>query len=355
MCSLSFNINGSVITDIPNIICYRSEYVKGIINDLGANTIIDIPDKYATVIHNYIDHLKNSINNGYESIKDIDNVKLCLLLATYFDDSVYFKYVVKQILDTWSYMFTMVYTELTYDIEWLVLLHCPYDFLPRSFITNNIFIRAWEKNNPHDTVINVNGNEVYYYNKVGVDYDQNKTFATYHTVNNKQIGRKFVTRYYPSGELKEQAEYVDNELQGLVREWYISNGQLESETQYDNGERHGLHTVWYYNGNIKSKSTYVHDEQHGIQITYYYNEQCIISSEIHYERDERSGLAIWWFNNEQHSIQSTGSYVDSKRHGLWKWWYDNPNHTLKFTREYNNGRIIGQQVNYDENGNITNV
>jgi len=389
MLSITFDVGGRLIKPIPESVYDRSEYIKHLVDDIGdkgCNTtddiVVDIPDKYATVIDNYIKHL----NTSCEIIKDVDRLILCFNLATYFVDDNYFQYCVQQLLNNWSYMFTVVYTEFMLDLRYAVFLRCPHDFLPRSFVNNKVFIDEWRKLN-QNKVITVNGNETYYNQQVSLSNDGNhrKIVSTYHVIDNKECGHKLTTSYSADGnQIRDDRVCVDGKMQGISRSWYDS-GQLETEMRCDNGRYDGPFKTWYSSGNIKCQGTYKSGSHHGLQRYYYNNYQHSLERESNYIDDLPNGVWTWYhdtntdiagsetvepqvqllgndnilnehkLDDKQHhyAIKAQDSYNNNgKKHAMWRWWQNDINHTLDSTGEYDNDKRHGLWIEYGTDGTV---
>jgi len=130
-------------------------------------------------------------------------------------------------------MCNMVYNEFNDDMQWPLFVLAPYDFIPKSLLDNNLFMKQWNENNV-GTVINVNNNNEIYYNNVETYNRTNqKIVKTYHTVNGDKVGhRKEVLYYKDSDNIESEDNYVDNKLDGTVRTWYNNDQHTEGQLRY---------------------------------------------------------------------------------------------------------------------------
>jgi len=129
----------------------NSKYIKDVVelsNDM--NIVMPVPDKYYTVIDNYVDHLVGN----QTPITNKDRICLSFQLNTLFvDDDVYFKYCVQQVFsaallseaylrfNNWSYMCNTIYNNFNDDLQWSFFVLAPYDFIPKRLLTNDIFMK----------------------------------------------------------------------------------------------------------------------------------------------------------------------------------------------------------------------
>jgi len=170
--------------------------------------------------------------------------------------------------------------------------------------------------------------------------DQRKTkISQWHFKQGKPHG--IWTWWYPSGQKRREAVYVDGTLDGTVTEWY-PDGRISSREEYLQG-RKKANDVAYYRPQVKrwqgwwlepkeyTKTTYDwwageastevvgqrgKREKHGKWIYWYPNGQKQFEGK--YVRGKRDGRWTWWFENGQKWI--AGDYVLGKQSGPWTWW-----------------------------------
>jgi len=233
--------------DIPyseDVTISGSEYIKDVVVSFSNKDVaISIPDKYCTVIDNYVEFLKpkvSSVKGNQIPITSRERLLLCFQLNTLLIDENYFKYCVQQVFNNWSYMCNMVYNDFNDDLQWSFFVYCPYDFIPKYLLGSSSFMKQWNELN-QGKIINVNNdNEVYYNNVETINGHNQKLIRTYHTVNvnNKQevlsrgeshikeVGyKKEILYYVNSNNIKSESYYVDNKKDGLWRRWYNDDQQ----------------------------------------------------------------------------------------------------------------------------------
>jgi len=127
--------------DIPyNSNTTDSEYIKDVVKTFGSDNItIPVPDRYCSVINNYVEY----ISNNKVPITNRQHLLLCFHLNTLFIDDGYFKYLVQQVFNNWSYMCTMVYSDFNDDLQWLFFSYSPYNFIPKHLLDNDVFMKRW--------------------------------------------------------------------------------------------------------------------------------------------------------------------------------------------------------------------
>lgn len=105
-------------------------------------------------------------------------------------------------------------------------------------------------------------------------------------------------QYYPSGQIKWQADYIDGQLSGVVRHWY-DNGQLWQEARFERGAITGSYVAYYPTGRRFRQATL--------------------------DKGMYSGPVVeWWPSGRPRSIGSfLGQFDDPVREGIWAFWNEN--------------------------------
>jgi len=376
--SVSIDVNGELFT-VPYDKAKASEYIKEYLDHTSLDQVVYVPEKYYDIAYNYIFFLQDI---KPLPIYDRDMLKACFDMYTYFFDDNYFDFLIQQLLNNWSYLFTVVFgttnssstefqsEQVNPNLQRQILLSCPYDFLPNFYLEDKLFFKQWRKANVGKVIV-VNQLTSYKFTIDSSDHDNNKIFyVSSQHLDGDIIGRKklisinkedFILSEYTifngkvSGiskrwdntgyNLLEQIERHDDLNDGLTKRWYpitIKTGgkhQLESRGLYDNGRKIGVWTTWYENGHIKSEFTYDGHQLHGpYKIWYNYG---ILSKTGNYEHGEKHGDTTFYYQNG--NISSEGKYVNDKRDGIWKSWYgsNNGKQQLREEAEYNKGQQHG--------------
>lgn len=68
--------------------------------------------------------------------------------------------------------------------------------------------------------------------------------------------------WYPDGQKRYEATYVDGTLHGIERQWH-DNGTLWTEQHFRHGSRHGPRCEWDAHGNLRKEEHYIDDQPHG--------------------------------------------------------------------------------------------
>ena len=392
-CNKEFNVSYTGSTKDTG-----SEYIKDVVTSFGnVDVVIPVPDKYCTVIDNYI----KFVNGNQVLITSRERLLLCFQLNTLLIDEGYFRYCIQQTFNNWSYMCNMVYNDFNDDLQWSFFVYCPHDFIPKHLLDNNTFMKQWNNIN-QGTIIKVNNdNEVYYNNVETFNEHEQRCITTSHTVkitlntnhttnDVKVIGNKREIIYYAnSNNIMSDISYVDDKREGLTMKWYDnSQHSLKFEGYYIDGNETGLRREWYdnehntliYEGQyvngredgpwrewydddqqttgslrhtLKSEGKYVNGKLDGTWREWYDNDQHTLESEEYWLNDKKDGVWRHWYDNDQHTLLSERHYVDGKQDGVWREWYDNDQHTLKFEGYYVDGKPDGRWLGFDINGNIT--
>jgi len=345
--------------NIPYSNAESSEYIKDIVNvSKDINVTIPIPDKYCSVIKDYVDYLDNN------EVPIITKQRLILnfQLSTLFADDEYFKYCTQQVFNNWSDVCVMVYNDFNDDLRWSFFLHSPYDFIPQYLLDNNTFMTQWNTLN-QNVVTKVNRDSAVYYTNIEDDDDDDdddygdKVIKTYHTVDGHEVGYKKVMKYYlDNNSIMFEEHYVDGKADGIWRYWYDNDQHtLKSEDHYVDGKADGIWRHWYDNDQhtLKSEQHYVDGKQDGVWREWYDNEQHTLRFERYYVDGKEDGIWRSWFDDDQHTLESEKHYVNGKLDGVWRYWYDNDQHTLKSERNYINGKLDGVWKEWYDNDQHT--
>jgi antitoxin component YwqK of YwqJK toxin-antitoxin module len=285
-----FNVQNRLI-DVPYDTVIRSEYIQDMLKNFkGTMVEVSIPNKYLVVISNYIDFL-------YDNLKVIRNreyLKTCFIMSTYFEDDNYFNYLLQQLFNSWSYLFTIIYNDITKELQWHILIHCPYDFLPDYFIRNRKFMEEWEKINKNK-IVTINGNsDMYYINYEIIDsLSKGKDVNNYHTINDEKVGNDFVT-VYRCGKPRIRGGYTHKRPQGLWEGWY-DNGNILIRGHYVDGKKRGFWEYWYENGQMCYHGHRVDGKEQGLWEKWYETGQPWYHG--HFVDGEQQGPCEKWYEN----------------------------------------------------------
>jgi antitoxin component YwqK of YwqJK toxin-antitoxin module len=121
---------------------------------------------------------------------------------------------------------------------------------------------------------------------------------------------------------------------------------LRYEFHYKDGKRaDGVSKGWFPSGQLKHQWTWKNNEMNGLWIRWHRNGQ--IYKKITYKNGEKDGLWTNWYRHGQ--IRDEGIWKNGKKDGLWTFWYEGGNKWKEVT--YKNGKLISSKL-WDEKGNI---
>jgi antitoxin component YwqK of YwqJK toxin-antitoxin module len=78
--------------------------------------------------------------------------------------------------------------------------------------------------------------------------------------------------FYPSGQKKLEANFVNGKLEGSMMAWH-ENGQKEAEAYFVKGKREGPMTMWHANGQKRAVGNWINDKPDGPWTVWYDNGQ----------------------------------------------------------------------------------
>ena len=355
MSLVNFSINDSIVS-VPYETAINSVIIKQLLVNVsnGDPIPIPIPSKFEQAISNYKSFLfgdKPSIDNAYLLLE-------CFKFANYLEDNNYFNYLLTHLFEMWSEVSFIVYgDDISNQLRYDILQHCPFDFLPQKFRNDNVFIGQWLELNQNKTVI-VNGNTMYHINEIDninefliPTSSQEVNLISYHVVCDQ--GRRNILKYIWCKDITQTKQdftplinlVINDKRQGPWKEWYTShNRQLKSKGYYDNDKKHGLWEEWYNNGHYQRKGFYDHNDSHGLWEIWYNTGH--IYCKIYFVNGKKEGLCESWHNNGK--LESKGYYINSDKHGLWEEWYDNGQ--LENQGAYKRGGKEGLWKFFDRNG-----
>ena len=94
----------------------------------------------------------------------------------------------------------------------------------------------------------------------------------------------------------------------VVKKRYYESGALLAESQYVNGKAHGIQKVYYESGALLAESAYVNGKAHGVLKRYY--ESGALWIEIPYENGRRHGIKKF-YNKDKASIEYLVLYKEN--------------------------------------------
>lgn len=112
-------------------------------------------------------------------------------------------------------------------------------------------------------------------------------------------------RFYPSGNLAEEAFYDRDSLNG-TRKFYYESGSLEQEQNYLSGIFQGPFRSFYINGKTNVEGNYVNNEMDGVWKRYYDTGE--LKEEVNFVNNDENGPFKEYFKNGK--LKTEGTYVN---------------------------------------------
>lgn len=130
-----------------------------------------------------------------------------------------------------------------------------------------------------------------------------------------------IKTYYTNGRPKMEITYENGQEHGVCKKYHFDNNKLKEEINYKNGKQHGKYKSWvetdiYY---LREETDYVDDNIHGISRTYYHTGQIICMCT--YKNNRKHGKCVVWHDNGK--IKSICNYVNDVLNGNYKEWDEN--------------------------------
>jgi len=128
------------------------------------------------------------------------------------------------------------------------------------------------------------------------------------------------TKYYPSGGLYEEANYVNDTLHG-ERKLYYENGNLEIVENYDHGLFTSTFNRYFENGDLQLEGFYENNKATGVWTRYYANGK--IKDSVTLVDNDENGPFTEYYENGNLKAEGTFKGVDPDtgyplEHGLLK-------------------------------------
>lgn len=93
--------------------------------------------------------------------------------------------------------------------------------------------------------------------------------------------------YFPSGQLKQEGQYINGAMNQLWN-YYYPSGQLKEAVNFTNNVEDGPYKAWHENGQLKAEGTYANENREGIWKVYHSNG--VLEEEANYKDDWEEGL-----------------------------------------------------------------
>ena len=151
--------------------------------------------------------------------------------------------------------------------------------------------------------------------------------------------------YTEDGILIDNANFKDEERDGLTEQFYNDTGKLRVSANYKNGVLEGEFKAYYPNGNLQGEANYVNGEMNGDFKEYHENKKIRLSGS--YKNSLQDGE--WKSYLEDGTLESIINYKAGELHGIKEDYYKNGNVWTR--QEFKNNDLDGVYEVYYENGN----
>lgn len=180
--------------------------------------------------------------------------------------------------------------------------------------------------------------------KVEYLYDENGCLKSKIVKKTERIEQE--TEYYPNGQVKASAEYLDNVLHGSYKE-FDSNGILREHSTWVNGRKWGMCATFFENGRLECLENLIGPESfEGIRLLFYPNG--IVKEQATYKDGIEHGPFIT--RNKNGLVSEEGSYYYGELDGEYRIYYKNGQ--LREKIDLYQGKRDGEYVAYYPNGQI---
>ena len=149
-------------------------------------------------------------------------------------------------------------------------------------------------------------------------------------------GKKTVT-YYENGQKKNQSNFKNGKMDGLVKGWY-ENGNKKLEKNFKDGKRDGSSVMWYENGQKMEEIMYKNDQKDGLETQWHENGNKKL--EVNVINDKYMDYVGWYEDGQK---KSEGYWVEELKSFLVNEWYENGK--KKIEREWDGEDLIERRYN----------
>ncbi len=150
------------------------------------------------------------------------------------------------------------------------------------------------------------------------------------------------TFYYPDGSQKSVVEYADGIKLKTLKSWYEDHSR---ESEFD--ETAQVYSTWYHSGQLKSVTQYLYGLKQGSSREWF--ENGTLKSDYTYYTHHEHGVCKEYFANGRVALVAV--YRDGKKSGFWQAFY--PDGKLKYQGRYSDDFKTGKWVTRDSTGKLT--
>lgn len=143
---------------------------------------------------------------------------------------------------------------------------------------------------------------------VEIKDENNHVAERYEVKKNSTIRSGSYTRFYPDGNIQEEAIYKNGKLEGQ-RKIFLKTGQLEILENYLDGQFQGKFNSYYPNGKINVDGQYLNGEMHGLWKRYYDTGE--LMEETIFENNDENGPFKEFYKNGK--LKAEGNYLNGPK------------------------------------------
>jgi len=348
-----------------------------LLSDLQQSDVeFSVPAQYLPVIEIYLNFIKQASSNNSERkdihsdnliiIDDIDNLLLCFLMQSFFDDDIFLVHLMEQAYNVWDEFHPRIPT-LSNDRT--VYLYSPCEFVPNSYMDSDTFFREWLNINVNKIVV-LKGEDRYHTDVTYYPNGQIGRLEAYRTLNGKYRYSSCERVWYTNGQLHRRQNYKDGLIDGLSEAWY-KDGKLQYRGNYKRGNYDGLREAWYENGRLEYWANYKDDVKDGLQQAWY--EATIVHASLSMFENISLGMSLSMslgvsedmlkdtpkdanpslpsgLGRERGQLRYQWNYKDGNYHGLHQGWYEDGRPRYRYN--YKDGNYHGLQEAWYKDGQL---
>lgn len=177
-----------------------------------------------------------------------------------------------------------------------------------------------------------------------IRYKKGKIFIKRHYVQGKIEGENI--GYDKNGNILEKCNFIQGEIEGEVL-FYYPNGKIRGKVNMKKSLKNGKGFFYYENGQTSVETNFINDLRQGIENIYFEDGKTEVIS--FYIDGLKQGIEKLFHPNGV--LYAINNFVDNKFDGIQEAFYDNGN--KKFIHNYTMGEKKGKQIDYDEDGYVT--
>lgn len=155
-------------------------------------------------------------------------------------------------------------------------------------------------------------------------------------LNYKENGKVEAVLYNEKGKVNATGNYINSKKDSIWK--YLDDDVVVLIEKYREGIKDGMSVKYYTNGKPEKETNWVNDEIDGIVREFFPSGGKKV--EMHYISGIREGLSIAYFENGMQEIE--GTYHNNLREGRWKFY--NIEGNLRFELIYNKGKLVNPEV-----------